>query len=313
MSKIRDDIFPNMIPFIQSREKTITGYIDQAFDGIASVFSSKDEFVGYINSFDSPNTAESFIKICKFHSIAKRYQSTSYVKLIMILSAIEKITNKDRPYVEFCFWITSQREKIKEELLKKDKITEKEFKKIIEKLREEYFSEYGSSRNVLDFFQKYLSTKEKLLLVRSIEAKWTKIIPEFSTTIPLYKTLDELKNIEEAGNRTTKEVRMSLVPYCYDWKRCWINVSCNPSISCPLQEDADKLKNTLKKVVGDIYQMRNDFVHNAKVVPLADDKGFGTLGVLGKKRKPISIKLTSKDLDILFESGLKTYFDNFTN
>lgn len=50
-------------------------------------------------------TAELFIRICKFYFISKRYQPTSYVKLIMILSSIEKTISKEREWEEFHSWI----------------------------------------------------------------------------------------------------------------------------------------------------------------------------------------------------------------
>lgn len=312
MIEIRKDIFPKMISFLEAKDITIAKYIDQAFEAFSEVFSSKDEFIKYINSLENHETAELFIKICKFHSITKKYQPTSYVKLIMIISAIERITNKDRPYQEFYFWIDTQRTKITEELSKKDTVNERVFRKIIAKLREDYFTIYGSRRNVLDFFQNHLSVENKIKLIKSIRVKWTNSISQFCFQVHNLINHPFPQTIEEAGKMNNKEVRMSLMPYCYDWKKCWIEVGCIPSVYCPLLENENLLDIALKKVVTDIYQMRNDFVHSAKIMPLSENNTIGILSVVGKERKPVSIELTAHELETIFENGLKHYFDEFT-
>ncbi|MDH5771354.1 MAG: hypothetical protein OEZ25_08735, partial [Candidatus Bathyarchaeota archaeon] len=64
---------------------------------------------------------------------------------------------------------------------------------------------------------------------------------------------------------------------------------------------------------NDIYQIRNDFVHEAKITPLNEADAIGTLSVIGAKRKPITIELTSEELEDIFEKALKHYFDDLVN
>jgi hypothetical protein len=62
MSKIREDIFPNMVPVFQSKESIIEGYVNEAFESVSALFSTKEQLIDYIYSLDSHETAELFKK-----------------------------------------------------------------------------------------------------------------------------------------------------------------------------------------------------------------------------------------------------------
>lgn len=310
LTEIRNDIFPNLVPFLQSREHTIAAYINEAFEA-TSLFSSKEKFIEYVNSLDDYQTAELFIKICKFYHIAQKYQPTSYVKLIMIISAIERVIYKDRRYQEFYNWIETQDAKIEEELQKVEIAQKQGFLHIMRILKEEYFKAYSSRRNIIDFFQNHISIENKVKLIKSFRANWTKVVSGFcmKTHQPILSPFPN--SIEEAGKRLNKNIENGLVPYCYDWRQCWVDGSCHPEISCALINNDLLLAKVLKKVVNDLYQMRNDFVHLARITPLNERDSVGILAVIGEDRKPVSIKLTAEELETVFEDGLKHYFDRF--
>jgi hypothetical protein len=314
LAEIRTDIFPRMVPLFETREQVLTVYIDETYDALSSLFPSKDELIEYINSLDNHETAELFIRISRFYLISKRYQPTSYVKLIMIISAIERTVSKDKKYQEFSFWIEKQKTKIKEDLQKSQKLNEETFLKVMRALREDYFKTYGSARNVIDFFENHLSENDKIELIKSFRGNRTNVISYFC--LAYFKQIFSPfpTTIEEASKKTNQRIYPRMMPYCYDWKQCFVGYgNCSPEISCALKNDKTLLKKTLKKVVNDLYQLRNDFVHTARVTPLNEQDAIGTLAVIGADRKPVSIELTAQELEAIFERGLKHYFDDFVN
>jgi hypothetical protein len=312
MQEIRKDIFPRMKPLFQRREAVIEDYINEAFEAVSSLFPTREDVIEYINSLDSPETAELFIRICQYYLISKKYQTSSYVKLIMIISAIERLISKDRKYEEFYQWIIKQDNIIEAELKKTENVNKAIFKKIVETLAEEYFKIFSSRRNIIDFFQSHLSKENKVKLIRSFRGYWTNVIQAFSGRVYKNALHPFPSTIKEVGKKLHKNVETHLMPYCYDWRYCWVQYGeCFPDIYCEIANEDQKLKKFLKKVVSDLYQMRNDFVHSARVMPLNEKDAVGTLNVLGADRKPVSIELTAEELEAIFESGLKHYFDRF--
>jgi hypothetical protein len=309
MTKIRDDVFPKMAPFFFTKEQIISGYVDESFEALSSLFKTKEDVIQYINSLNSAETAELFLQTAKFYLIAKKYQPSSYVKLIMMISAIENLVSQDKEFQEFHIWLQGADKSIEKEL-GKNKLDTESFKIIIRALAEEYFKVYGSRRNVFDFFTR-ISKENKLKLVRSFNGFYAEYIEAFSGRLFKQVSNPRPQTISEAGRVLRKNVEKHLMPYCYDWKECWTQYGrCFPDIYCKIQQDDALLEEYLKKVVGDIYQMRNDFVHSARVTPLNKKDIVGVLGIIGPKRKPVSIELTDEDLQTIFENGFKNYFDS---
>lgn len=101
------------------------------------------------------------------------------------------------------------------------------------------------------------------------------------------------------------------MPYCYNWKQCYIDYGqCFPDYGCLLKEDNSLLDKSIKIVVDDLYQMRSDFVHDATITPLNERNAVFTLGTTGKR--PVIIELTVEDLEDVFEKALKHYFNQLT-
>lgn len=337
MAEIRSDIFPNMLPYIGDkdrlfeifnvpkesqqafienytkgyRQEQLKKFISESYLGISSQFKSEKDFIDYLNSLIDAETAELFIRICKFYFVSKKYQPTSYVKLIMMLSIIENTISKESEWKEFHSWIFNQRSVIQSSLDKAEKIDQKAFLKIIQELKEQYFKEYGSQRNVVEFFRNYVTTDNQIKLIKTFRANYAKVIENFEAhDIPLPKT------IEEASEITKKPIEDMMMPYCFDWEKCLVYYGdCDHSETCELNNKSI-LEETLKKVVKDIYQLRNDFVHSARITPLneyneSDAKhSFSTImGVIGSKYKPISIDITIQEFEAIFEQAIKKYFD----
>jgi len=67
-------------------------------------------------------------------------------------------SNKEKRYQEFHEWINARtrNKRIKEEIAGIEKLDVKNFKKIIRKLTEAYFQNFGSQRNGFSFFKEHL-------------------------------------------------------------------------------------------------------------------------------------------------------------
>jgi len=302
-----------MVGFLEPRKETINRWVDEAFSALGSIFSSRDDFVEYLNSLRNYEDAELLIRISQFYLVAKKYQPESYVKLIMIISAIEKLINRENRFQEFHRWVQKQDLKIQQLLSATNAIDAPKFKKIIQNLAEEYFQVFGSQRNVLAFFSNYFESDDKMKLARSMRANWVDTVAGYSERFDYCKQVMKspvfsAKELEKYGFGVGKH----LMPYCYDWRKCYASYGgCDPSIGCLLAEDESLQNKTLKKVVGLIYQMRNDFVHNALITPLNEKKSVFTLGRVGGRN--VSIELTTEELESMFEKALKSYFDRPAN
>ncbi|MEN3016305.1 MAG: hypothetical protein ABC585_00210 [Candidatus Methanosuratincola petrocarbonis] len=291
----------------KAKEKTIEGWADKAFEAFSSLFSSKEDFIKYVNSLKNPRDAELFLQTGNFYLVAKKYQHESYVKLIMIISIIEKIANKEKEFQEFYEWIESQDAKINEFLSESKTMDANVFKEIIIKLRDNYFQEFGSRRNVLAFFKKHFTKEDKIKLIRSIEADRKETVERILVAQYMGVRAATIEELKEKGFNVEK----NFVPSCYDWMKCWFEYGqCYPNLGCLLKDDESLLDKTLKKVVDDLYQMRSDFVHDATITPLNDKDKIFNLSMSGKK--PILILLTAEDLERMFEKALKHYFDLLT-
>jgi len=309
MVELRNDLFSEMIGLFEPKERTIRMWVDEAFEAFKSLFSSNDDFIKYINSIKNPKDAELLIKIGGFYLVAKKYQKESFIKLIMIVSVVEKIANKEMEFQEFYDWIEDQDNQIKELLSKAKTIDTNGFKEIIRVLKENYFQEFGSRRNVFAFFKEHLTQEDKIKLIRSIKTRRTDTVRGYSERM-CKAVVGKIATIQEA-QRKGFVVEEHFVPYCYDWSQCYFDYGqCSPDYGCLLKDDNSLLDNTIKKVVDDLYQMRSDFVHNATITPLNERDVVFTLGTSG--RKPVLIELTVENLEDMFEKALKHYFDQLT-
>ena len=275
----------------------------------------KKIFIKYLNSLKDPKDAEIFIRICQYYLVAKKHQPSSFVKLIMIISAIEILQSREKKYQEFYNWIDSKAVifKVRKELSELDRFDTKDFRKIIRELKKDYSELYGSQRNVLDFFEKHLASRDKIKLIKSIRVNFTDATSGLNPKIFGLEEIHQLSTILEILEKNNFKVEKRLMPYCYNLKRCYIDyLTCYPDIAeCTLMENIELQNKILRKVIGDIYQMRSDFVHDARITPLNERGSVGNFSVIGgkRKRKQVNIELTAEELEGIFERALKHYFD----
>jgi hypothetical protein len=347
MSEIRSDIFPNISPNIRKKEifselfnipkekqaalleeykrsyrqEKLRIFTNEAYQGISSQFQSESTLIDYINSLPDPVTAELFINVCKFYSIVKKHQQSSIVKLTMIFSIIERLMLNEKKWQEFPMWISNkpQRQLIQDYINQVGKIDDQEaFIKIIDCLKEKYYNAYGSRRNIVKFFKSCVSPANKIKLIGSFKPNLAKVIDGFNPRLygifyPIPNTLEEVSIIIK------KPVTDSLMPYCFNWQKCSTKHNCgHNSKNCQLSIIPSLLDTTLERVVKVIYQLRNDFVHSARITPLGeyydpDAKNCLSIvsGVFGPEHKPLIIRMFMFEFESIFEQAIKKYFDDF--
>jgi hypothetical protein len=295
-----------MATFFESKEKEIESWVDEACIALSSLFKTREDFVDYLNSFENPKDAELLLRVCQFYFVSKKHQPQSYVKLIMIISAIEKLANKEKEFQEFCDWIQGRKKEIEALLPKSEIVDVTRFMGIINTLEETYFQEFGSRRNVYDFLNDHLTSGDKVRLIRSIKSRRIEVIPRHRYVRMM--GLDKFRSIDEAKVKLPIKVEKHFVSHCYDFRKCsYAFTDCEPDLDCLLEEDPVFRDKTLKKVVDDIYRIRSDFVHDAIITPLNEKSSMFLLGTIGKKAA--FIELTAEDLENMFENALKHYFD----
>ncbi len=304
MVELRNDIFINLKD--NTRQTTIEKYyVDEAFEAMGHLFDNKDKFVDYLNSIKNPADAELFVRMSSFYLIAKKYEKSIPAKLIMIISIIERISNKNRDFITMDNWIINQDNKIREYLSKYEEVSMEQFKEVFELLREDYFKIFGSQRNFFAFF-KTVSLDDKIKIIKSFKTQRVKIVEGvfakyFEERLKPFTTIDEF---EIAEKRKLKHAQM---PECYHWKSCYLGYGqCSDKISCWLHDNPDEVDSYLKKTIRLIYQMRSNFVHNAKLFLLNEkDSIFLADSIDGDT---VFIELTVEDFQDIFERTFKKYF-----
>lgn len=306
---IREDIFPDLDGIFDSRNILLKRWVDASYDGMKDQFSSLDDFIIFLNNIKNKKDAEQFLRLCRFYNSSKNYVEYSFTKLIMMLSVIESIISSDKKYLPFKDWILGQDDLIESRLTDIKKRDIKEFKRVIQDFKEIYHSEYGSTRNVIDFFHTYMDKSDKVYIIKSFKPKKTDIVQQYSEK--LYEKAPHMigESFKELKNKGHKIRENELMPLCYNWRYCYVEYGhCHPDIYCCLMEDDELLLRYLKKVIGVIYSLRSNFVHNAKM-PGIGEGGIDFSSTL-YKGKHLMIELNITDFENLFEKGFIKYFEN---
>jgi hypothetical protein len=290
------------------REDTIEIWVNEAYDALKAVFPNKSTFVDYINKITDPLNAELLIRSAQYYLVAKEYQKDSFVKLIMILSLTEKLLSGQNEFQEFPIWVQGQDRRITRLLCGVGKCSAEEYKRILDVLTNEYYQVFGSRRNVLKFFENHMDLESKIDVISAISPHFTDTVTHYTERLPQYSTV---KNIEELSGKANHVISKHLMPYCYNWQKCYLEYAdCDRSLGCVLEEDKDILEKCLKKVVDLLYQIRNDFVHAAVITPLTEGETFVYAVVGGKE---VTIELNIEDFEHMFEKAFKHYFDALSN
>lgn len=308
MIKIRDDIFPTLMGlFNEPREKILEVWIEEAFNPFNNRFLSLEEFINFINQMKEPKNAEKFIRLSQFYNLCKNFVPHTFTKLIMIFSIIESIVSLGKKYKPFKDWIMGQDDLINLKLTYIKNGDLKTFKQCVEELKEEYHREFGSTRNVAEFFDKYISDNGKVKIIKSFKIKRNDIVYGYSAK--LYEKIPNFlfERMEDLDDSRFKIEKSILTPICYDWKYCYIEYGhCCPDIYCLLIDNKELLSDTLRKIINVIYHMRSDFVHNAKMPPIGEAGIDFSTGIYNNEI--VLIELNIGEFSEIFEDGFINYY-----
>jgi hypothetical protein len=229
--KVREDIFPE----IEGYEKTqdiLQGLANLGFRAFNGLFSSKDEVIQYINSFEKPEIARRFLEIGEFYYFAKFYycpkcfppkqiekcpycknpfEMPAYLVLITIISIMERLSRDLSEYVDFFEW-TGDKKLIDNYQIKLELSGQSgDFGKLVLNLREDWRKDYGSVTKITDFFRKFLKKEEKIEFIKSIRylIKVPELPPKHMENIDGKKS-EEVSKIFENWKKTIEEEQQLL-------------------------------------------------------------------------------------------------------
>lgn len=188
--KIREDIFPKI-----EAQDILQGLANLAFQSFRGLFSSKDDVIQYINSFENPKIALLFLEVGEYYYFAKFYycpncfpskkiencsyckkpfEMPAYIVLIMIISIMEQLSAMERQsrrfneYMDFFDW-TGKKEIITGYQANVESGKIEDFGEFVSTLREDWRRDYGSVTKITEFFEKFLNKEEKIEFVKSIK------------------------------------------------------------------------------------------------------------------------------------------------
>src|SRR3989304_8873943 len=87
------------------KQDDILVWVKEAQRGLRSVFGSLKEFIGYLNDLAKPEDAELLVEVGQFYLTSKRYVKLSFIKMVMILSIVERLMANSE-FMEFYEWLT---------------------------------------------------------------------------------------------------------------------------------------------------------------------------------------------------------------
>jgi len=157
MVKLREDVYPTLRDsLLATRENLLDEYAEIAQKVFSRYFSSKADVIAFLNNLKDPKDAEFILNICRYYNISKNYEKSPFIKLVMILSVIDKATRHVFEYVPFEDWIASNQnmEEFQKEVEVLKLNTWESFQRLMGDFKERYYKIYGSVRNIVDFLSK---------------------------------------------------------------------------------------------------------------------------------------------------------------
>jgi hypothetical protein len=131
-----------------------------SWECLKSYFTSKDDFNSFIESFANPKDKKKFIYLSAFWKVMGDDYHGAYpqsIQLIVLFSIIEKLYENEW-FIDFYTWLDSG--KVERERQKSHKKTAD----IIQKLKEQWRSEYGVSEKCRRFSRECLSNEDRTLI-----------------------------------------------------------------------------------------------------------------------------------------------------
>lgn len=325
MVNLRDDIYPKMTDWYgQTREDILNVWIDEAYIPFTEKFKSRDDFILFLNAISNPKDAELFLRLCKFYAVSKTVVKDTFTKLIMIFSIIETIVMRGEKYQPFKQWIVkrSNSELIQSKIPEIQNSSPKSFRKIMEYFKNVYHNTYGSTRNVISFFDKYVDFEYKRKIIKSFRYKRFDVVYQFSKwffedwerkpEIYQVSTIRELENYRDDYSKKYMIEENDLMPNCYTWEYCYVDYGdCYPEYGCFLEKEPKTLQRHLNEIINVIYAMRSEFVHNAHY-PSIGGAGMDVYGGVYNDAS-ILVLMSIIDFERIFENGLLNYYRSISN
>lgn len=325
MVDFRDDVYPLMKGWLgEKREEILSVWIDEAYSAFSNKFDSREKFIIFFNNIAQPDDAERFLRLCQFYSVSKTVVKDSFTKLIMMISVIETIVMRGEKYLPFKQWIVKRSNSsiIEEKINEIHTSNLKSFRKIMEYFKDVYHKDYGSTRNVVSFFDKNLDFQDKIKIIKSFKYKKYDVVYQFSKWFyedrekkPDIYWVNDISDLAKYRDDYSKKYRIDkdiLMPSCYNWEYCYVDYGdCYLDYGCMLKKDSDLLFNYLKEIVNVIYDMRSEFVHNAHY-PTIGEKGVNIVGGVYND-KSILVEMTIEDFEKIFENGFLNYYRSLFN
>jgi len=306
----------------RTREAVLKRMANEASNDWSKVFSdlnTTEKLEQYLERLE-PKMRELFLDVARFVGIMYRELDNvpdhlrDALAMVLIFSIIERLQESKRKYIKLGDWLQGS-----EAAQKLTELTDQGLKanEILRCLMNAYFSSFGSTQAASDFFDIYLSTDYKKLLIQSYHTRRKCIIGYYRDTlkslVPGFRetmTVNDVKNIlKDRAN-----VDMNFLPLCYR-VTCYVQSGrCHPNIVCDL-DDEETLRKTLRKTVNRLlYEYRNAFVHKAELPMLAPElqeeaQSYYSAVFDVLKGRPVKHTLRRESLLDAFSVSLKRFFE----
>ncbi len=271
-------VYPNLKDSTYgTRENSLNRMLMEAVDDWSQVFpdlNTTDKLGSYLARLE-PKMRELFLDVARFVGIIYKELNNipdhlrDALAIALIFSIIDTLQESRRKYVNLSNWL--QESKAAEKLAQ---LTDQGLKasEILRCLMDTYFASFGSTQAALDFFDNYLSSDQKRLLIQSYQTERECIIGYFGGTLrTLVPDFRDTMTVNEVKNALKDRVNVdkAFLPLCYG-VTCYVDGGgCDPSIECHLN-DEETLRKTLRKAIDNLlYEYRNAFVHKARLPTLA--------------------------------------------
>lgn len=299
MSQIRADIFTQLLVYNNTREKYIEKRVHKAYQSLRKNFTSKKEFIEYINQISDPQMAELFIKSANYYYEIKKIKNRPIFKLIMLFSLTEKLGTGLYKHESFTDWVRKQDELVSNSLNNKV-IDTQAFKQILCELEAKYNESLGSRHATYVFFKEYLSDKDKFTLIHSTEVVIDSV-NRYSERLVTHIRVHDIHELTKQGYN----VGSFIMPCCYDWRSCYYDGGdCKIEKGCLLIEDQKYKEKKFRNAIDLICQIRHDFVHDAKI-GMTEECGF--ISAVTSKGQ-LFVDLQIKDIEPIIERAVINYF-----
>jgi hypothetical protein len=213
------------------------------------------EFYKLINDFDDGWKFLDFIFSVDFLYYVDEYidKRASGIKTLFLISFIESLTTHN--YIRLHDWLKDSANKDIVMTNLKD-LDDKNIQQKMGKLCEIYFEKYGAFRKVFNFLNQYLLEEDKFWLLQEITFKRAEGGKGYQ---PICFS-SENKDCQRRGDSLC----------CYE---------------CKIEKDKMLLNEAFKKLIKELYNMRSEFVHNAKYVDITVPDDINVTSVFDAYKK----------------------------